>query len=295
MKNFNYTARDKSGATKRGSLQAADRNAAMQELSSQGMVPLSVIEGNAVTSSGLPGWSPLRMVFLAIVGLGVVIGLVIWLRTPPGKISTEKKPQKATQAKRAVLPRAANMKTNSMVRAQGDVPDPLRTAQQAAPSAQTNHTKTLSSTNVAEVSQQPKRPADYPSGLEQVMNWIVNKRLGDSPFFLPKLSQKENIAEILERDLVVYDDDTEDKIQAKANVAQAKLMLKEYIAKGGKPEDFLQYFHSALLEANREWKDAQKQVSTMMQSGDYEEARAYAEEANKRLAEKGIKPVVGPK
>jgi hypothetical protein len=297
MKNFNYTARDKSGATKRGSLKAADRNEALHELTAQGLVPLSVNEG-AVSDAGkgIKTLSPRRMIIFLIVGLALVAGVVVWMRMTAVKTANDKKPQKAVQAQRAFSRRSASMKTNGTGRATGGGDrDPLNSTQQGVQSVQTNHAKTLSDTNIVEASKEQKKPADYPSGLEQVMSWIVNKRLGDTPFFLPRLSPKENIVEILERDLIVYDDDTEAKVQAKANVAQAKQMLKEYMAQGGKPEEFLKYFHSALLDANREWKEAQKQVSTLMQTGDREAALVYAEEANKRLAEKGIKPVISPK
>lgn len=294
MKNFTYTARDRSGATKRGSLKAADRNAAMQELTAQGMVPLSLAEGQSIVGKSPHVLSRPSMIILLAAGTGLLIGLVIWLRMTPVKPSTsEKTARKEVQAKRDSSSRSTSMKTNAIAGDKGNILDPLR--MDTMPPSRTKQEKTLSGTDVAEIQKEPKRPMDYPSGLEQVINWIVNKRLGDTPFFLPRLNPKESIAEILDRDLIVYDDDTEDKIQAKANVAQAKQMLKEYIAQGGKPEDFLNYFHTALLEANREWKEAQKQVSTLMQSGEREAAVAYAEEANKRLAEKGIKPIISPR
>jgi len=296
MKNFNYTARDKSGAIKSGSLKALDRNAAMHELTAQGMVPLSVTEG-AVSGAGkgTQALSQRSMIIVLIVGLALVAGVIAWMRMTAVKTANEKKPRKVEQAQRAVSRRSASMKTNGTGRATGGDSEPLKTTTQGVQSVQSNHAKTLSETNIVEVPKEPKRPKDYPSGVEQVMSWIVNKRLGDTPFFLPRLSPTENIVEILERDLIVYDDDTEAKFQAKANVAQAKQMLKEYMAQGGKPEEFLKHFHSELLEANREWKEAQKQVSTLMQTGDREAALVYVEEANKRLAEKGIKPLISPK
>ena len=93
----------------------------------------------------------------------------------------------------------------------------------------------------------------------------------------------------------MYDDDSEKSVIQKANVAQAKQMLKTYLAQGGKVEDFLSYYHMQLLEANRMWRTAQNEITTLSKTGEPNEVRAYAQELNKKLAEKGIKSIHLPK
>jgi hypothetical protein len=294
MKNFNYTARDKSGATKRGSLKAPDRNAAMQELSAQGMVPLSITEGAATKTSGV-GFKPVYALYAgAVLILAVWLGMKYIVTPTPQKKSPVKRERVQPPPKKEVIPQIKPVVTNVVVE-----PIKLETNQPAPPiPVSTNSLEYRIAQQEGRIDEEGKiipKPQAYKSGAEQVLNMIMNKQLGDVPPPLPTLhpSERTNIVAILGRDIVVYDEDSEKSLQQKANVAQAKQLMKDYIAKGGTPEEFLRYFRDELAKAYKEWMTTQKTLMELSKT-DREAALKYAEEQGKILAEKGIKPLVLP-
>jgi len=146
---------------------------------------------------------------------------------------------------------------------------------------------------VGEAKAEVRRRA-FASGTEQIIGWLVNTRLGDPPPPLPRLAQSEDIGKILESDIAVFDDDSEEAFAAKANVAYAKQVLRSYLAGGGTVETFLGHYQEQLVEASREWRAAQSNAARLLREGEPGEAELYVEEENQRLAEKGIKPIALP-
>lgn len=294
MKNFNYTARDKSGATKRGSLQALDRNAAMQELSAQGMVPLSITEG-----ATQPGGARFKPVYAIAAGIAALI-LAVWLgmkymvKPMPQKKPPVKRERVQPPPKKNIVPQVKPVVTNVVVQ-----PIKVETNQPAPPiPVSTNSLEYRIAQQEGRIDEEGKiipKPPAYKSGAEQVLNMIMNKQLGDVPPPLPTLhpSERTNIVAILSRDIIVYDEDSEKSLQQKANVAQAKQLMKDYIAKGGTPEEFLRYFRDELATAHKEWLTTQKTLMELSKT-DREAALKYAEEQGKILSEKGIKPLILP-
>ena len=111
---------------------------------------------------------------------------------------------------------------------------------------------------------------------------------------LLRLPPHENIAEILERDIAVYDEDSPRTVEEKANVAYAKQLLKEYLAQGGDPEDFLGYYHGTLKQAFEERQAAQKYTMDLLRAGDKKGAEEYMTRKNAELGERGILPLKIP-
>ena len=302
MKNYNYTARDATGAQKKGSLQAADRNAALTALKEQGMTPLSVTEG----VKELPSETKRLTVIIAasaVIALLVVIAAVALLRTQP-KEKAEKRKQpdkpKVAQVSKKPSPVRRNAETNVAPR-QPVAPEkaPVITAEPvpAVTNAAVAQTPPIPDGPLPPATEEPatNKPAPvFKTGTEQVISWIANTRLGDAPPPLPNLPLKENIAAILNKDVLLYDDDSKQVEDIKYNVANAKQMLKDYIAKGGDPQEFLAYYHTELKNAHSEWMKSQKQVIELHQAGDAKATLAYIEEQNKALQAKGIKPLIIP-
>ncbi len=135
----------------------------------------------------------------------------------------------------------------------------------------------------------------FRTGTEQVLSLIFTTRLGDMPPILPKLPllDEAHLAEILAAPNPPLDGDRERIKEAKEMVELAKRELLDYIAKGGKVEEFLEYYRGQLVLARDEWQESQKSVIQMIRE-DPEIAVEYIEVVNARLAEKGIKPVVIP-
>ena len=75
-------------------------------------------------------------------------------------------------------------------------------------------------------------------------------------------------------------------------VERAKKELKEYLAQGGNAADFLHFYYNELQNAYELRLEASKTVRQFAHNEDPETARKYLEETNKKLAEKGIAPVM---
>lgn len=150
-------------------------------------------------------------------------------------------------------------------------------------------------TNVTKVNLVRPKPT-FKTGMEQVMSWIFTTELGSAPPPLPSLSKKEmqNIVAILLSKNEVTEEDSERTAMAKNVVEQAKKELKQYLKDGGDPQSFLTFYHNELKKASDEWKDAQKLVLQSLKEDGAEAGLAFAEEVNKKLAEKGIKRVKIP-
>ena len=135
----------------------------------------------------------------------------------------------------------------------------------------------------------------FATGAEQVMSWIFMCRLGDPPPLLPKLSTRDlvHIDKILDAPNPVLEGDSERARDAKETVEMAKKELKEFLAKGGDPEEFLEYYHGQLRQAHAEWQEAYRKTLEVARETP-EIANDYVDEVNKLLAERGIKPVVLP-
>lgn len=293
MKNFNYTARDHSGATQRGSVKALDRNAALKELAAQGLVPLSVTEGAAQ-----PGNRSIKPIYAIMTGLAalIIIGVAVMVlfqgsSTPKasGKKGTSTKATSAGQQQRNKKPvpvkAAAVAETNTVISS-------AHAANALTSNVTSNPIEGAGGIPVAETNIPPRKM--FSTGVEQVINMIANTRPGSPAPPLPRLHVKENVMDILNRDIVLYEEDNDLTAEKKANVARAKQLMKEYIAQGGKPEEFLAYFHNELKKSHTEWREAQVQAVSLFKSGDQEAAMKYFEETNRKFTDKGMKPIMKP-
>ena len=82
-------------------------------------------------------------------------------------------------------------------------------------------------------------------------------------------------------------------VEAKKAVAAMKQEMKEYLAKGGKPEEFLSYYYSELKEAHEIWKESHFKLIDAMKK-DPALAPQVEQELNTFLESKGIRPVMMP-
>ena len=144
------------------------------------------------------------------------------------------------------------------------------------------------------MSTNPPPPTGFSSQTEALINMIVNTPLGSPPPPLPRVPPREDFAKIFETDILVYDEDDEQTVAAKINVAKAKEYLKEYLEQGGTPDGFLTYYHDELRAAHQEWMLARKQALDLIKAGDEELAARYVEAQNKVFAERGIKAIFAP-
>ena len=230
----------------------------------------------------------------------VALGIVTWCLWPRAE-----KPA-APKAK----PQAKPMKVEKPVRKPPKVdpkPEPVVTN---VPPAKPVNTNTLALKKMTPeermvhlVKKIEERPPDltpvsnkvFRTALEITLAGIFTCPLGKPPPPLPRitLSEEIHLDKILDSPNFVTETDSEKAALAKQAVEIAKKELKEYVKKGGDPQDFLTYYHGQLRQAQMEVNESRKQVMTALKE-DPELGKAMLQEVNKRLAEKGIMQLVLP-
>lgn len=145
-----------------------------------------------------------------------------------------------------------------------------------------------------------KSPIDYtPTGkriyataTEQMLDWVFSTTVGDLPPLVPDIPEYEmaHMTEILINKIKVNEEDDEATKESKEIVQQAKKELIEYITNGGSPDEFLQYYRGQLEQAHMQFEEAKSSVIEVMKQ-DPDLAEDYLKSVNKKLIEKGIKPV----
>lgn len=138
----------------------------------------------------------------------------------------------------------------------------------------------------------PSKGKPFRNGIEQVMSWMFTRELGDPPPPLPQISIRDeaHLVEILISPNNAVEGDSEKVKQAKQAVEAAKKELIKYIKEGGDIHSFLDYYHTQLTQASREYNTANIEVKKMARS-EPEIAPEYFNRVNAKLAEKGIKSI----
>lgn len=136
----------------------------------------------------------------------------------------------------------------------------------------------------------PPKGQMYATSTEQVIAMLFTTPLGNTPPPLPPVSIKDeaHLAEILINRVEVKEGDSDKVAEGKRMVQLAKEELKKYIKEGGNIQDFLQYYHGQLVEANNELRMSRQEAMRVVRE-DPLIAREYINTVNKRLEAKGIK------
>ena len=141
----------------------------------------------------------------------------------------------------------------------------------------------------------PEENLPYRSSTEQSLLWIINCEPGDAPLPLIAIPRGElkRMAEILVDKCEEEEGDSEWTRQQRENLRIAKAEMAKYIKEGGDPQSFLQYYHDRLEEMHTERSIALDSVMKLLREGGNDDiAGDYLSKVNKRLADKGIKPIV---
>lgn len=294
--NFTYTYKDQTGARREAVLSADSRAEVFAILKAKGITPLSVREGGKVESAApktMPGWVRGAVAGVLIV-VAASVGWMVLKNSTSGAPATQSEgksvpKRKSTKEASPVVRNAAEVSVAAKTELGSPTASNADATIQDEPPAQTNEAQTAVATSKG------PRPT-FKTGVEQVMSWIFTTELGSAPPPLPNLSRKDmqNIVAILLSKNEVSEEDSEKVAMAKDVVEQAKKELKQYLKDGGDPQSFLSFYHGELKKAHAEWQDAQKLVMQTIKEDGAEVGVALAKELDKRLAEKGIKPVKIP-
>ena len=320
---FTVTYRDRSGAKAEAEIEAAGRAECVAECRARGIAPMEIREGRSGRSSASPksasqggagraasvSAAPRGGIWKAAILAAVLAvggGTWWWFAARPGSAPLQAEvPEKAKSDKSVASPRpAARPSVAPAPAAVSNEPPPV-----AKPDPHENMKMVIGycgghrvtnwvavATNDAASARRKRR---FSSGLEEQLSWVFNTEVGDAPpVFLPPLSKwdSRSVGDILAREIVISDDDSERDKQSKRRMVEVKRALKEYIDAGGKAESFIEHYHSFLKQANAQWKDAKRSVIDLYRTErDPNLLKSYIIKVNEGLAEKGIKPITLPK
>jgi len=313
MTNFNYTARDKSGALKHGSLRMADRVAALAELKAQGLVPLSVEEGKAKSPPSGMKHLKLKRPHIVLAG-GVIALLAVWVvlrLLPEAKTNAARPKTHKEQAAKAVkakpTPRVTEVKTPPKPsRSSADTPpEPLKTAVDAPAVI------TLPATNRIALRMSPKGDRILVPGLrrngdtnapnpyatfrttsERMMSMMLSAKPGEMivGVSLGRDFDKD-FAASLTNSIEIYATDTEEMAAHKEAVAWMKDDIRKLVKEGQSPEEILTEFRNEHNEVAKFRSELQSKLSELKKEGKMKEAEDFAKEANKLLEPYGTRPL----
>ena len=142
--------------------------------------------------------------------------------------------------------------------------------------------------------EKPEENLPYRNATEQALLWIMNCEPGDAPLPLLALPQGDmkRMAEILMDQCEFEEGDSEWTKEQREQLRYAKEEMKKYIKDGGDPNSFLKYYHDQLEAMHLERSMALDSVMALLREGGNDDiAEDYLKTINKRLIDKGIKPI----
>lgn len=301
---FTVTYRAASGARSVEVVEAANRADVFAKMKARGIKPLAIAEGGR-TSSGLKQSASVagrRTILRGVIAAAavLVIALAAWFFLAPREKPTM--PQTPPPKPKAVPPKPIAPKPAPVAVAPTNVVEvktPPRKKRKYEDRLNPgdpgwdpkDHPYVLVYTN--KPPENPEGGIAHRNGTEQVLDWIFSCNLGDPPGLCPTLPAAEmaNIAQILEQGAELKADDSEQTIEHKTLIAAAKRELQEYVEKGGDPQNFVNYYHSQLMNYHQQYQDAQNMVLKAARETP-EIAAELVKKVNAQLATKGIKPVI---
>lgn len=311
---FIVTYRGADGAVRDERVEAANRAECFSNCRAKGILPLGMEEsrsdGKTRRSIGKTQRSiresersiskTQRSILIAALVVVVLAGVGFWLWTTRSKVTmqvVDEKPKKTALAKEVTPAKAP--------KPIAEAAKPVATSETgktSTPAAWRNHKlpenkrleayeKALEDTSLPSTSSNRL----FRSGVEQVMGWIFATEVGDVPPPLPRIPDVDlvHLQEILDSKSEVTESDSERHAKTKQIVDFAKSELKKYLEKGGAPDEFLKYYHDQLKTAHMHRQIVQDQMMKVLQE-EPERADEFLMDANKGLAEMGIKAVVMP-
>ena len=294
MKTFEYMYRDKEGRQRKGVFQAEGRLSVVLALKKEGVVPLAVSERGAVARKPLPFWEYAFAV--GIIAVCCTAFVLLQKKRPAGnqmggRLETQEKTVAAKEV-RSSLPEHEHPGGD-----QADMQPDMGVRKAVAVPGSADVSGKDSNTGSGEVTAQveeARMPAHYSSQTESILSMLINVTRGNYPPPVPHFPAHEDIWQILERDIVVYDDDSEKLLAYKENVARVKSSLKEYLQAGGTTKDFVQYYHEELLKDHNDYRAAQAEMMRLFRARDDKALGTFMAEQNDAFRERGVRLLVLP-
>ena len=129
--------------------------------------------------------------------------------------------------------------------------------------------------------------------IEQLMLTVFETELGDMPPMLPSIPvfEEEKFEKVVTLMSSEEEGDTDENKQRKSLINSVKAELSKYLEEGGTTSGFLAYYVNELDKAFQERERCKMIQMRSMKEDDPEVARGVYLRFNKRLIDKGIKPL----
>ena len=293
---FEYDAKTAVGQRVSGRLDASSRSEALRILRERGLTPLQVREASGQTAAAKNRFLSVPL----LLGLAVLLTVVLFFVFRPNgaREDGKKKPTRPPVSVPAVpVQTNETPKAPQAVRVPSPKPPqevtPVATVPKPVATPKPRPATVVPPVEAVQTPPPPRRKPIFTNATEQVLSWIVSKRLGDMPPPIPRLPPDEKVLETLNSVIEIHEGDDEATSELKENVAYAKEEMRKFMEEGGTAQEFVRQYHQQLQKAHQEWLAEQREYLRLRKENP-DEAMAYAEETNKRLAKKGIKPLIIP-
>ncbi|MCL2104305.1 MAG: hypothetical protein FWH21_04520 [Kiritimatiellaeota bacterium] len=302
MKTFDYTCRDAKGSIRRGRLEAPDRAGAVRALKARGLAAVSLSEGGGSGRMSPRARSGAGMWARTLVCTGVVLLALamVWFVIPRGHSTTAVPSKGGGGLKPPPHGTGVSMSTSlspPSLSADPPVPDPP--VEGGGGSGTTPPVMTVGGEGTAEEwkgipVEAPRMPAPYQSRTEGLLSMLVNITPGTYPPPIPNFPSVEDLAQVLDRDIIVFDHDSDQMLGRKENVARVKQSLKEYLQAGGTAQEFVEYYRGELLKDYEDFRVAQAEMMRLFRAGEDDELEMFLTEQNNAFQERGMRLLVRP-
>lgn len=308
---FLVTYRDKTGAKREEALEAANRTECLAACRARGISPLAILEGskrfkgdrgakgvNLLKGTNGDGHRSRRNFPFYILHFTFAIAAVaaialVWWWFGSNESAPQVSPTAVLQGVRKEIPASPPSSHHYIPGPRGNGHTSVTGSTVSAVPVTTESSTNEVAMPVAKALPPPPTNRTFKTTTEQVLGHVFTTRLGDMPFPVPRIPEEElaKIKEILERDVPLKDSDDVHVLDTKETVAAAKKEFAAFLSGGGKPEEFLPYYHEVLRKAFEEYSMACDACEKVREEHP-EIYKEFLATVNQRLAAKGIRQVV---
>ena len=312
MKSFAYTMRDKTGALQSGSLQAHDRQEALQKIRAMGGTPVSVTEGSAPKAPF--AWQPAWTRVACILGAGVVliVGVVFWLqrpRTPPRIESQTERPATPVTAPVRTPTPAPVAQTPVQKAKVKEVPapaaptviqpaptvveEPPAPAVAATPAVHTNRpvgVRLFTKDGKELTNKAPK----FTTQTDRFLWGILKNPGGTATTVISPTIIARDFKKALANKLPINPDDDAETAALKRQIDAIKAEIATLVKNGDSLYEIIRDIQQDYNEAAETRREARRNLFDLIKQGDLEAAATYQDESNKALTERGLAPISVP-
>ena len=309
MKKFDYTCRNTDGRLTRGTVQAADRSAAVRQVKTAGGVPLSVTETARQQTGSCRHPRLAVMSVITFLLLAVITGILLFSpkdrSTCPVPSSVSLPPQGAGSSPSSTKLSAKEESPPLAASETGSVSIGITASRQAAGTA----SPVLDSDGIAVAAPLPirggqRRLAEAIARGERISPLFSRVSEGILALYsepgrsvighpLPD-NFEDDMREALAEDIVVTDSDTPEEERAKELVAWLKEDMRRHIASGGTATGYMDVLRERRESDAENYNQARDMLNDFMREGGTEEVLAAHRALNDELEAAGIAPLPLP-